>query len=1128
MAVYQFPMGESAAARVTALLDGFGALTLDDDFLSCFHKGDFTLAAEDFPQVLLLDETSAAGLAALARELRTMRQTKNESVLWESLRAQAVSPVAAAALAFGLVAAGSGLSSHGLIIYSILIGMEPLGAVWSPPLFNHILSALIAAQQILDGQPSDLDREPLDLAATLLTNLAAAACQPLFATMGKDATIALAEISVRLTTGIRPEFETVNTQIAEAAAAVIAKIAESQLPILLPFLVPALLLNFAAATTTLNARLERTRDRLVRVGLDHIAGDNEDYSTFCKHLIVRAPEKSHLRKSAVIVITKFAGAAKDSSGIINFVLRYAHSPKVTSRAFATQLLTNFLGEIDFLLRGSLKLVPEMTMAIASTLKKQVSDFAPTVRAAGLDGLTQMLRFVDDHICSDIIRRVLDLNDSFIKIVSKRIIDEKLIVRRAALYCLNEVVSRAGSYLPQVILELVSSRVYDRATSLRQQAVKVLRFAVNQFPDDNDLRFVWLDSILPLIVDPETSVQNEAFEAVRTEIFTPIEQGRPESFSMLFTQSHFDFMKNVFTLYKQKGVRLSGVAKGLVKRVISDSSQVAYWKLLDILTIVESSNVKWKKLIKLWGDHSALPAEYFSILAHLHCKQASLIKDSLNTLNAFLNANTSDYHMIDSILSFLRMQSDNDDISYPLIESCCSAINSRVQDDRSDQSDLQGILSQIYALGVLLSSVRSTRHLMDFDFSGIEVLLAEQLPNHVWIPSKVRSISAVTLGKLCLQCSDVARSNVSIFVHQLATSSDSPLKCNCLISLCDLCVRYSALVEDHVNMMTNCFVDESPNVRRQTLHILTKLVVEDYVKMRPLLFFKYVMAITDKVESVASFAQCCLFNVIVTKHPDLIYSNFTDCLYYFSKEIEMVGLEQTEDEVRLFTMSDDTRRRLALDILISKLRETGLFYLMEGIFKRILKRYLDDELQLGKQETILSDSIYSLIKIEERVKMTTEIEVLAEEANAEKVADFSKKLINDLHTKMIATILPLLNHVHRLLRVNHSPLQGQLSQFYKCIVEKNPALLNEVEKSEPLLASELREEMSHPAEVEESITPPTTPVRPQKFSSPLLSKIGSDPRTLSHSPSVNSQNVSTPKRSEVRREFSTPPHATELD
>jgi hypothetical protein len=281
-----------------------------------------------------------------------------------------------------------------------------------------------------------------------------------------------------------------------------------------------------------------------------------------------------------------------------------------------------------------------------------------------------------------------LNDSLIKIVSKGIIDEKLIVRRAALYCLNEVVSRAVSSAPRVILELISSRVHDRATSLRQQAVKVLRFAVNRFPDDSDLKFIWLDSILPLIVDPETSVQNEAFEAVRTEIFTRIEQGHPESFSVLFTQSHFDFMKNVFALYKQKGVRLSGVAKGLVKRVMSDLSQVAYWKLFDILTVVESSDVKWKELLKLWGDHVTLPAEYFLILAHLQCKQESLIEDSLNTLNNFLNANTSNYHIIDSIPSFLRMQSDDDDIWHRLIENCCSAINSQVQD------------KQVVLLGVL--------------------------------------------------------------------------------------------------------------------------------------------------------------------------------------------------------------------------------------------------------------------------------------------------------------------------------------------------------------------------------------------------------------------------------------------
>jgi hypothetical protein len=83
----------------------------------------------------------------------------------------------------------------------------------------------------------------------------------------------------------------------------------------------------------------------------------------------------------------------------------------------------------------------------------------------------------------------------------------------------------------------------------------LGYAVSRSPEDESIRKAWLDSILPLIVDPENTVQTEAFEAVKQEIFEPISKGDFELFSELFSESHFDFMKNVFTLYKPKSLSL---------------------------------------------------------------------------------------------------------------------------------------------------------------------------------------------------------------------------------------------------------------------------------------------------------------------------------------------------------------------------------------------------------------------------------------------------------------------------------------------------------------------------------------------------------------------------------------------
>jgi hypothetical protein len=223
-------------------------------------------------------------------------------------------------------------------------------------------------------------------------------------------------------------------------------------------------------------------------------------------------------------------------------------------------------------------------------------------------------------------------------------------------------------------------------------------------------------------------------------------------------------------------------------------------------------------------------------------------------------------------------------------------------------------------------------------------------------------------------------------------------------------------------------------------------------MRPLLFFKYLMTITDCIESVASFACPCLFNVLLVKHPDLSQVNFIDAVDYYSSEADMIGLDMSKDELSLFAMPETDRRKTVWDLLISNLSEMELFTLMEAIFRRVFKRYLEAKSSIIQQRTIFADSIYALITIEEKMKLVTKFETKTEDARAERTVRAGKKSINDIHNTMITTILPMLNDGHRMLRLCNSPLQRQLNQFYKCILATNPALLADVEKTEPLLAT----------------------------------------------------------------------------
>ena len=118
----------------------------------------------------------------------------------------------------------------------------------------------------------------------------------------------------------------------------------------------------------------------------------------------------------------------------------------------------------------------------------------------------------------------------------------------------------------------------------------------------------------------------------------------------------------------------------------------------------------------------------------------------------------------------------------------------------------------------------------------------------------------------------------------------------------------------------------------------------------------------------------------------------------------------------------------------------------------------------------------------------------------------------------------------MLRNHHSPCQNQLKLFYQKICNKHSNLLEQLQNTEPILATELKHEMEMKEELEVH-TPPCTPKKTSIYESPLLSKIASTPRSSLCTPNSSFKNslISTPPRSSnMQLLFSTPKHDGNLD
>lgn len=79
------------------------------------------------------------------------------------------------------------------------------------------------------------------------------------------------------------------------------------------------------------------------------------------------------------------------------------------------------------------------------------------------------------------------------------------------------------------------------------------------------------------------------------------------------------------------------------------------------------------------------------------------------------------------------------------------------------------------------------------------------------------------GKLCLQHEDLAKKCIPAFARELEVSNEVAIRNNVIIVICDLCVRYTTMVDRYIPNVSVCLRDREPFIRRQTLIMLTNLL-----------------------------------------------------------------------------------------------------------------------------------------------------------------------------------------------------------------------------------------------------------------------------------------------------------------
>lgn len=197
---------------------------------------------------------------------------------------------------------------------------------------------------------------------------------------------------------------------------------------------------------------------------------------------------------------------------------------------------------------------------------------------------------------------------------------------------------------------------------------------------------------------------------------------------------------------------------------------------------------------------------------------------------------------------------------------------------------------------------------------LQLFMAKTLPGadgHGMLrcPQPVRAVAFITVGKLCMRDHILARDALNVFLRELTCDEDSlnttsevsvsalteqsfitqstmgtknSVRNNALLVLADLCVRHTHLVDRHIDTLACCLQDRDVMIRRNALMLISQLLMQDFVKLKGLLLYRFLMLTVDDDEELAVFAKEVIERSLCVKYNGILVNHFSEALIILNK------------------------------------------------------------------------------------------------------------------------------------------------------------------------------------------------------------------------------------------------------
>ncbi|XP_070565322.1 condensin-2 complex subunit D3-L-like isoform X2 [Ptychodera flava] len=704
---------------------------------------------------------------------------------------------------------------------------------------------------------------------------------------------------------------------------------------------------------------------------------------------------------------------------------------------------------------------------------------------------------------------------------KRAHDEKTGVRKSAIQAIESIIKLDMTNISKEDIQVIRAKCQDAALSVRKQAMVSLTELLLAKPESNLLQNMWLDGVVPMVTDMETGCQEKCLDIMENVFLgniLPLERTVTPQNNMMWDilnkiaregqEEYRCFVQKACRNWAKQGKLKPRLMNSLITHVNTDHGPGA-WILLSMFA-KHCPTIDQSFIHQCWEDFKSGSATITSTtLVHVvsvigstakHLEKdivEKFIRDFRNLLRKFTALPDVIQAVSDALCQLCStLEDDNLTKSWcmELMSECDKYLSGVLLSENPDKIDEDKLTCYLFTLGVIiqlapdkvpkrmktlvlsilagpkiaahLKSSQQTQSSQQSQGTGCTQIPLSQLHNSN-LSDRVQAFALITLGKLCLVDDSLAPQAIAPLAKELEESTSAAIRNNAVVIMSDLCVRYPGLVDRYIPNVTACVKDESAMVRKQTLTVITRLLQEEYIKWKGVLFFRFISALVDDVEDIRQLAEFSLSSLFGKRHPLMFFNHFVECVFHFNdfnSHKVYNKFSQTDRERKLFSLKGKqnfAKRMKMYKFMLENMNDDQRFNLTAKLCKEILSGVADNVMAYDEDsQDLLRDALAVLsckeIKLKSlKARSGDDIEDEPMDIAGAAVKKVKTTFITHVVRKnVIENIVPIIISLKQMLEKHRSPLLRDLMLYLAAVMKEFKNEVKDILAADRQLAIEI--------------------------------------------------------------------------